>query len=126
MSDQFEVVPSSWYTAEVRELPREARDRIDRRLANFANKGWAAALSDRSVRHLRDGIYELRVLGTGAAFRVLFFVVPGRSPRIVVLTTCALKSVMKKRQRMDAEIERATERRTAWLEQQRKRENDEG
>lgn len=77
------------------------------------------------MKHLRDGIYELRVLGTGAAYRLLFFVMPGRSPRVVVLTTCASKSVMQKRQRMEAEIDRASSRRAEWLEQQQKREADE-
>lgn len=122
MSDEIEVVASSWYTAEVRALPVDHRDRIDRKLTSLVAKGWSAAITDRSVKHLRDGIHELRVLGQGAAFRLLFFLAPGRSPRMVVLTTCAAKSAMAKRQRLDAEIERARNRRTAWTEQR----NEEG
>ena len=125
MSDRIEVVPTPWFMAEVRALSREDRDRIDRRLGTFTGKGWSAAQADASVKHLRDGIYELRILGTGPAYRVLFFVVPGRSPRMVVLTTCASKSLMQKRQRMEAEIERAVARRAQWMERQRKREEDE-
>jgi putative component of toxin-antitoxin plasmid stabilization module len=121
MSEHFELVPTSWYMAEVGALAREQRVRIDRTLVAFANKGWAAAMADQTIKHLRDGIHELRVLGTGPAFRVLFFVVPGRAPRVVVLTTCASKSVMQKRQRMNAELERARNRRAAWLEQQKQR-----
>ena len=117
MSDVLQVIASSWYTAEVRALPADQRARIDRKLAALVAKGWSAAISDGSVKHLRDGIHELRVLGQGAAFRLLFFLVPGRSPRVVVLTTCAAKSAMAKRQRLDAEIERAKNRRTAWMEQ---------
>lgn len=72
------------------------------------------------------GIHELRVLGHGAAFRILFFMMPGRSPRVVVLTTCATKSAMEKQQRLDAEVERARNRRARWLEQQRNGGSDEG
>lgn len=121
MSDTLEVVPTEWFVAEVRALPKDDRNRIDRRLAAFMEKGWAAAMRDGTVRHLRDGIHEVRVLGTGAAYRVLFFLVPGRSPRVVVLTTCASKSLMVKRQRMEAEITRANDRRAAWMEQQTQR-----
>ena len=117
MDDTLTVVASSWYTTEVRALLAEHRDRIDRKLAALVAKGWSAAISDGSVKHLRDGIHELRALGQGAAFRLLFFLVPGRSPRVVVLTTCAPKAAMAKRQRLDAEIERAKNRRTAWMEQ---------
>ncbi|HEX6039181.1 type II toxin-antitoxin system RelE/ParE family toxin [Longimicrobium sp.] len=125
MSDRIEIVPTPWYTAEVRALPREDRDRIDRRLETFTGKGWGPAQRDATLKHLRDGIYELRVLGTGAAYRVLFFVMLGRSPRVVVLTTCVAKSVMKKRHRMDSEIDRASSRRAEWLEDQKKGEDDE-
>jgi putative component of toxin-antitoxin plasmid stabilization module len=120
MSDLLEVVPTVWYMNEVRALPRKERDRIDRKLISLALKGWTAAVADLSVKHLRDGIYEFRILGRGAAFRILFFLAPGRSPRLVVLTTCASKSVMQKKLRLDAEVERAAGRRTMWLEQQRK------
>lgn len=125
MGDQVEVVTTPWYDADLRELPEYDQRRIADRLKAFARKGWRYAIGDQTVKHLRDGIHEVRVLGRGAAFRVLFFIVPGRSPRVVVLTTCAAKSVMKKRQRLDAEIERARARRAWWLEQQKKEEDDE-
>ena len=127
MGDSIKVVASPWYTAEVQALPKLHRDRIDSKVFTFTEKGWSAAMADETIKPLRDGIYELRVLGRGAAFRLLFFVVPGLSPRLVVLTTCALKSDMLKRQRMEAEIERAIERRAAWMEQRKKEEEkDEG
>jgi hypothetical protein len=44
----------------------------------------------------------------------------------VVLTACLAKAKLKKRHRMDAELERAKNRRTAWLEQQRKAKEDAG
>lgn len=87
-------------------------------------KGWCAAMGNETIKPLRDGIYELRVLGRGAAFRLLFFVVPGLSPRMVVLTTCASKSDMLKRQRMEAEIDRAIQRRAAWMEQRNEDEEE--
>lgn len=124
MSDSLEVVPTSWFITEVRALQKKERDRIDRKLTNFVQKGWREAVADGSVKHLRDGIHELRVLGKGAAFRILFFLMPGRSPRVVVLTSCAAKSVIKKPKRMDAELERARDRRDRWIEQQKKGESD--
>lgn len=126
MSDSFEVVPTPWFVAELRAIQKADRNRIDRKLIKFAQKSWTDALADGSVKHLRDGIHELRVLGHGAAFRILFFLMPGRSPRVVVLTTCAAKSVMKKRQRLDAEVERAIDRRARWLEQHQNGGADEG
>lgn len=126
MSDTVEVVYSSWYNDELAQLSSRSKTRIESKLQHFLEKGWMASIRDRTVTPLRDGIYELRVVGTGPAFRLLFFVMPGRSPRIVVLTTCATKSAMSKRARLDAEVERAAARRSVWLEEQRKRENDEG
>ena len=82
-------------------------------------------MADQRVKHLSDGIYELRVLGRGAAYRALFFVAPGIAARVVVLTTCAAKSLMKKRAAMDAEIRRARDRRAWWMQRQKKEEGDE-
>jgi hypothetical protein len=126
MGDSFDVVLTEWYKSELLELPERDQVRVKRKLHDFCGKGWTAAITDQTVRHLRDGIHELRILGRGASFRVLFFLVPGRSPRVVVLTTCASKSEMKKRQRLKTEIERAKARRDVWQEQQRKRAKDEG
>jgi putative component of toxin-antitoxin plasmid stabilization module len=103
-------------------LPKAHQDQIQRKLIAFAAKGWFAAMADGTVKHLQDGIYELRVLGHGPAFRLLFFVMPGRSPRVIVLTTCAAKSLTQKRQRLDAEIGRAKRRRAAWMEDNEKEE----
>ncbi|HEX6372969.1 MAG TPA: type II toxin-antitoxin system RelE/ParE family toxin [Longimicrobium sp.] len=126
MNDSLELVPTPWFIGEVRALQQEDRERIDRRLSDFARKGWTDSVADGSVKHLRDGIHELRILGRGAAFRLLFFLMPGRSPRVVVLSTCAAKAVMKKPKRMEAEIERAKDRRARWLQQQNKRGADGG
>jgi phage-related protein len=124
MGNEVEIVTTPWYDAELRELPEHDQRRVGDRLRAFGDKGWRQAIADQTVKHLRDGIHELRVLGRGAAFRVLFFVVPGRSPRVVVLTTCAAKALLTKRQRLNAEIERACVRRVWWLEQQKKEEDD--
>ena len=122
MDDSLEVVTSLWYMLELEALSKDHRDQIQRKLIAFAAKGWSAAMADQTVKHLQDGIYELRVLGHGAAFRLLFFVVPGRRPRVIVLTTCAAKSLMQKRRRLDAEIERAKDRRAAWMADDNKEE----
>lgn len=120
MSDVVEVVYSSWYNAELETLMDGHRERVERKIDVFVEKGWRSSVRDRTVAPLQDGIYELRILGRGAAFRVLFFLIPGTSPRVVVLTACVAKAVLKKRQRLDAELERAKHRRTVWLEQERK------
>lgn len=120
MDDTVEVVTSQWYMLELRALPRDNQDQIQRKLIAFEAKGWSAAMADQTVKHLQDGIYELRVLGHGPAFRLLFFVVPGRRPRVIVLTTCAAKSLTQKRRLLDAEIRRAKDRRAAWIENDKK------
>lgn len=126
MEDSLKIVASPWFKDEVRALAQEQRDRIDRKLRDFRNKGWRAAVGDESVKHLADGIYEFRVLGRGTAFRLLFFLVPGQVPRLVILTTCAAKSQVAKRQRLETEIERARLRRAAWMEQIKKEEEEDG
>lgn len=126
MREPLETAATEWYTHEVRTLPRPDRDKIDQKLAYLREKGWTRSVADRSVKHLRDGIYELRVLGRGAAYRLLFFVIQGRSPRVVVLVACVAKSVMKKQARLDAEVDRALVRRALWTEQQKARGDDEG
>lgn len=126
MSDALEIVASSWYQLELQALPEAHRDRIIAKVLDCAAKGWSASMSDETIKHLQDGIYELRILGRGAAFRLLFFVVPGRQPRLVVLTTCAAKSRMTKRQQVAAEITRATARRAAWMEAMNRKEEARG
>lgn len=124
MSDDIEVVQTDWYTVEFAALPRMDQLRVTRKLDTLRKKRWGEAITDRTIAPLDDGIYEVRVLGRGAAYRLLFFVAPGRSRRIVVLTSCVLKGVMKKRASLAAEIARAKARRQAWLDEQEK--NDEG
>ncbi|HEV3050029.1 MAG TPA: type II toxin-antitoxin system RelE/ParE family toxin [Longimicrobium sp.] len=125
MSEALEILPSSWYRLELAALPKDQQERINRKLMALAAKGWSAAVADQTVEHLQDGIHALRVVGHGPAFRPLFFVVPGRRPRVIVLTTCPAKSLTKKRQRLEAEIERAKKRREAWIEEHTKKEEEE-
>jgi putative component of toxin-antitoxin plasmid stabilization module len=68
---------------------------------------------------LTEGIHELRIVGKGPAYRVLFFVVPGNPGRLVVLLGCVRKGSMLKRRVKAAEIERAVARRDVWLTQTR-------
>lgn len=78
-------------------------------------KGWAASVQSRDVAELEGGIWELRVVGRGPAYRILFFVVPDGSGRAVVLTACTAKASIKKAHVMRAEIQRAKVRRAQWL-----------
>jgi hypothetical protein len=124
VNDGIEVVETSWYRAELALLPRADRLRVERKVRTVRSKKWSEAVADRSIAPLMDGIYEVRVLGRGAAYRLLFFVAPGRAVRAVVLTACVNKSVMKKRAGLAAEIARAKARRQAWVDEQEK--NNEG
>lgn len=124
MSDEIEVVQTDWYTVEFAALPRMDQLRVTRKLDTLSNKRWGEAIADRTIAPLDDGIHEVRVLGRGAAYRLLFFVAPGRSRRVVVLTSCVLKGVMKKRAGLAAEIARAKARRQAWLDEEER--NHEG
>jgi putative component of toxin-antitoxin plasmid stabilization module len=116
----MEVVLTEWYHRDLELLPRLEKMRVERKVVSLSSKPWSAAIADRTIAPLMDGIYEVRILGRGAAYRVLFFVAPGRSPRLVVVTTCAAKAVMKKRAGMNAEVARAKARRQAWLAEQEK------
>lgn len=120
MSDTFELVLSSWFHDEVSELSDEHRAWIARKLSDLRKKPWDAAVRDRTVAPLRDGIWEVRIPGHGAAYRLLFFIMPGRSPRLIVLTSCEAKSRMLKKKVLDAAITRASDRRVAWIEQEAK------
>jgi putative component of toxin-antitoxin plasmid stabilization module len=101
-------------------LPDDARAWIARKLSDLRNKPWDAAVRDRTVAPLRDGIWEVRIPGHGAAYRLLFFIVPGRSPRVIVLTSCVAKSRMVKQKLLTAAIARASNRRASWIEQEAK------
>lgn len=124
MNDGIEVVQTDWYNVDFAALPRLDQLRVTRKVDTLRKKQWSEAIADRTIAPLTDGIHEVRVLGRGAAYRLLFFVAPGRSPRLVVLTSCVNKGVMKKRASLAAEIARAKARRQAWLDEQEK--NDEG
>ena len=118
MADEIQIFTTPWFEAEQKELPLADRQRITRRLRALREKGWVAALADGTIKHLRDGIWEVRVLGQ-AAYRLLFYPAPGRAIRVVVLTNCAAKSAVAKKRLLDLEIERARSRRHAWLDHQK-------
>jgi phage-related protein len=126
MGDDLEIVATPWYDAELSALPDPAQARVETQLERLRERTWESAITDQRIKRLQHGIYELRILGHGAAYRVLFFVAPGRSPRMLVLTTCVAKSMMKKRHRLDTEIHRAVDRRAWWLEQQKQKEDNDG
>lgn len=121
MNETFELVFSSWFHDEVMRIPGEDRTRITRKLRDLRRKAWSATVHDRTVAPLRDGIWEVRIVGHGASYRLLFFILPGRSPRVIVLTSCVAKAAMVKKTRLDAAIARALDRRASWIEQEAKK-----
>jgi putative component of toxin-antitoxin plasmid stabilization module len=76
---------------------------------------------NRDVVELEDGIWELRVVGRGSAFRCLCFLDARARDRVVVLTACVAKASIKKRHVMTTEVQRAKVRRGLYLEQERRR-----
>lgn len=118
MHDKVTAEYTEWVLKEIEELPTNEQVRVVRRISVLEGKGWSVSARDDDIKHLDGEIWELRVLGKGAAYRVLFFQVPGDPGRIVVLTSCVAKSQAKKRATGNAEVERAKRRREVWLKQQ--------
>lgn len=120
MSDRLEVAFTDECRAELRELPRKHRSWIAGVVKQLQAKGWNAAVTDRTLAPLDDGIWELRIRGHGAAYRILLFVMPGRSPRVIVLTLCLAKSESQKMRVLKSAIARAARRRQVWIQQEAK------
>jgi phage-related protein len=120
--DEIRTISSKWFVDELLSLPVDQRRRVRRRLGLLEEKGWTAAIGDGTIQHIRDGIWEVRVLGRGAAYRIFFFPAPRRAMRILVLTTVAPKSAVAKQRLLDLEVERAKRRRDEWIAEPR--END--
>ena len=117
MGDGVQVEYTQAFVRELRALPPDQRARVVRRVDVLQRKGWGTSAQARDVVRLSPHIWELRVLGTGPAYRVLFFAIPGEPDRIVVLTRCVRKGLMKKTAVMASEIARAESRRREWLAQ---------
>lgn len=118
MNDDVRVVLTEWFDSDFRRLDKVQRGRVRERLGALRRKGWMASASSRDVAELEDGIWELRVVGSGPAFRCLFFLAPGARGRVVVVTACVAKASIKRRRVMAAEIQRAKARRAQWLTQE--------
>ncbi len=121
MNDDVRVVPTPWFTKEFFALSVHLQKRVAKRLQILGQKGWTASVADRDIVGLNDGIWELRVVGRGAAFRILFFLDRRERGRVVVLTACIPKSSIKKAHVMAVEIQRAKMRRVQWLQQEQAR-----
>ena len=113
--DRVSAEFTRWIIAELEELQRLDRWRVFNRIGVLEDKGWGDSMRRKDVVPLKDGIYELRVVGRGPAYRVLFFVMPGNPGRLAVLTSCVRKASMSKDRVKAAEINRALARRDAWL-----------
>ena len=121
MGDGVDITLTTECHEELRELPKPDRHWIGGVIKSFQQKGWQAAVGDQTIGPLEDGFWELRVVGHGAAYRILFFVAPGRSPRLVVLTLCLAKSESQKMRVLKAALGRASRRRLRWMEQEAKK-----
>lgn len=115
MRDEIRVVSTPWFEDEMLSVPVDQRRRIRRRLGTLEIKGWTGAIADGTIQHIRDGIWEVRVVGHGAAYRIFFFPAPRRAMRTLVLTTAAPKSAIEKQRLLDLEVERARRRRAEWI-----------
>lgn len=115
MSDFVQIEFTEWFEDELGTLPPDQKVRVLKRIALLERKGWIISAKDEDVVPLDGIIWEIRIVGRGPAYRVLCFQVPGHPGRIVVLTNCVKKGLMKKRKVGNAEIARARMRRERWL-----------
>jgi putative component of toxin-antitoxin plasmid stabilization module len=113
--DAVKAVFTKWAVDEIADLPPNQQARVLRRVAVLERKGWQVSVRDDDVKQLEDGIWELRVLGTGPSYRLLFFPQPGNPGHLVVLTNCSAKGLMKRRGVSAGELKRAKARRAEWL-----------
>ncbi|HEY7767310.1 type II toxin-antitoxin system RelE/ParE family toxin [Longimicrobium sp.] len=118
MRDDVRVIYTDEFRRELGAIPPEQQQRVMGRIAHQERRGWADGVKAGDLVPLRDGIWELRVVGRGAAYRVLFAPLPGEAARLLVLTSCSSKAQLKKRAVMDAELRRARARLDHWREQQ--------
>lgn len=105
---------------EIRELGGRAAARIGERIRHLELVGWEEAMRLKLVKDLgsiQRGIYEVRVTGTGEAYRLMCFPTRDQDGRLVVITTCVAKSGLLGH-RLKAHVQRAAQRRDQWLRQQ--------
>jgi hypothetical protein len=115
MRDQVRAEYTPWFLDELDELPPDQQARVVRRVQMLERKGWTISVRDDDIKSLDGMIWELRVIGKGPAYRVLFAPLPGKNGRIALLTNCVSKGLMKKNGVKLAEIERALGRRGEWI-----------
>ncbi len=118
MNDEVRVVPAEGFLRDVFRLPEDLHKRVDERIHMLKKKGWAASVRTGDVVSLEGGIWELRVVARGPAFRILFFTDTRHCGRLLVLTACLSKAALKKAHVMKTEIDRAKMRRAQWLQQE--------
>lgn len=116
MSDLVRAEYTKWFRTELKALPPDQSARVVGRIHLLERKGWSISLKDDDVEELEDGIYELKVRGRGPAYRPLFFVVPGNPGRVVILTNCVSKGILKKGRVKKGQITQAKNRRAEWLQ----------
>jgi phage-related protein len=86
-------------------LPRKVQDKCIVRIERLAELGHELRRPEADI--LRDGIHELRASYQGVQHRILYFFYTGSA----VLT----HGIVKERQVPDAEIQRAIERKAAYV-----------
>lgn len=114
MSDLVRVAYTDRYARDYARVSPDQRRRIVRRLRVLQGKPWTAAVSDGTLAHLRDGVWEVRVVGSGPAYRLIGFVASGNPGRVLVLTGCSPKADIKKKAAMNSQVERAITIRATW------------
>jgi phage-related protein len=118
MLDSIMMVLTDSVVRELAALPAGQRNRVLARIRHVEQMGWTTAVRGGDLIPLRSRVWELRVLGTGPAFRILFVPTTTDMERRLVLTTCVSKAELKKRAVMDAHVRRALRRFEQWLVEQ--------
>jgi phage-related protein len=118
MSEITEITYTEEAEAEIDALPATDRARVLAKIQLVKDVGWQMALREQRVKKLRGEIYEVRITGRGAAYRVFCFPHGAQRGRLVVTTSCVKKSWLLKKRRMQTAVERAELRRQKWLAEQ--------
>jgi putative component of toxin-antitoxin plasmid stabilization module len=120
---RIELMPLA--AREIRELGAGAAARIETKLRIVRAAGWEGAVASGMFRDLgsvEHGIFEIRVTGTGEAYRLLCFATRDRAGRVVLVASCVAKNRLLGRERLKQHVRRAALRRDRWMEANREEE----
>lgn len=96
-------------------LDHRVQAKLAARIQMLREADWQHLVTAQVVKHLKDGIFELRVRGSGRfGLRVFFFGAESHQGTHCVLTEMEQRSVLNVRGRFDTYIMRAKQMQADW------------